>query len=109
MNGQLMNENPYRHALDSAFADLETIREQINQLCLMRERIQKAIEVLKPIVSMNEKPALAPKPQSAPMSKPVELPVSTEALFAKEPVHGADGEDAMQRHLNQVRPVAATA
>jgi hypothetical protein len=53
----------YRVALETAQADLNEIRAKMDQLASMRERIEKATEALKLVISLHEEAGIAgPQP-----------------------------------------------
>lgn len=67
----------YRVALDATQADLNDIREQINQLNALKERIEMASEAIKTMITLHEK-AMPAAPQPVPEPVPVKAP---EPLF----------------------------
>ena len=68
----------YRVALDATQADLNDIREQINQLNTLKDRIEKASEALKTMISLHDK-AMPAAPQPVPEPVAIKAP---EPLFA---------------------------
>ncbi|HWA94958.1 MAG TPA: hypothetical protein VG844_10200 [Terracidiphilus sp.] len=82
MNGE-SSKHSYRAALDAASADIAEIRAQIDQLTAVKNRIEKAAEALRSIVTMQEnspalvveQPAQAASAENGESSRPVSKPL----------------------------------
>ncbi len=77
------SKQSYRVALDAASADIAEIRAQIEQLSAVKERIEKAADALKSIMSLQDmavepvsQPVTADAPvENAEMDRPVSRPL----------------------------------
>ena len=82
-----MRQEVYRVAYDEATAELSEILSKFEQLRLRKDRIEKVVEALKPLISVSEtqpspersvmpveRQVAAPEPQMAPPQPPAQNP-----------------------------------
>jgi len=74
----------YRVAFDEASAELSEILAKYEQLRLRKERVEKVVEALKPLIASNEFFARAQAPAAAP-ERP-SIPVERPAVVAEAPL-----------------------
>ena len=104
-------KNSYRVALESASADLAEIQEKIDQLNVLRERIEKAADALKWMLYLHEMTMGAvPQPIAVVNSTPeVENRRHSEPLFGSSFRPVAQINSAPENFDSELRPLAALA
>lgn len=81
-----MRQEVYRVAYDEASAELSEILGKFEQMRLRKDRVEKVVEALKPLVFANEAAAAAER-TAVPERQP--LPVEVPARAAAEPVQSS--------------------
>lgn len=106
------SKHSYRAALEAASADVAEIRAQIDQLTAARDRIEKAAEALRSIVSMQdiplaemaEQPVMAVSTENGETQRPTSKPLFSSSY---KPIPKFNEDPAAQN--SDLRSVAAYA
>jgi hypothetical protein len=91
-----VHEDVYRLAFESATSELIEISAAFEELRVRKDRIERLVEVLKPLVEVEEQPAVSAE-------QAVELPAHPDANDDPEPVLS----DPFQRRIDHVLGIGA--
>ena len=92
-------KNVYRAAIDAAYAELNEIISRVEELHLRKDRVEKAMEALKPILG-GEEAAATPAPKAASSSPAPEQQASAPSA---DPMQ--EGENPPQYHFMKIAEV----
>jgi hypothetical protein len=95
-----MRQDVYRVAFDEANAELSEILGKFELLRLRKDRIEKVVEALKPLVTLNEPLSAAGAPPAERQQVPVEVP-SSHSAPASEPVPVASAPNPIPYPVQQ--------
>jgi hypothetical protein len=98
--GASMRQEVYRVAMDEASAELSEILARFEQMRVRKDRLEKVVDALKPLVSVSEAPAAPPErasvsaertaiaaepPAAPPVPAPIPYPVAQAAEETNDP------------------------